>query len=210
MDRRRFVAFIGGALAAPLRSFAQPKPAKVARIGFLGLPAASSWTPMVEALRTGLRELGYVEGRNILIEFRWAEGNYDRLPGLAAELVRLNVDLIVTHTTLGTRVAKQATTTIPIVIAATGDAVQAGLVASFARPGGNVTGSSFLGPEIVAKRWTCSRKRCHASGASPFSSTSTAEAGCSMSSGVPLSHSRRSCTKLVYRGRMRSKALSRR
>jgi len=152
MDRRRFVAFIGGALAAPLRSFAQPKPAKVARIGFLGLPAASSWTPMVEALRTGLRELGYVEGRNILIEFRWAEGNYDRLPGLAAELVRLNVDLIVTHTTLGTRVAKQATTTIPIVIAATGDAVQAGLVASFARPGGNVTGSSFLGPEIVAKR----------------------------------------------------------
>jgi len=108
--------------------------------------------PMVEALRAGLREFGYVEGRNIAIEFRWAEGNYDRLPELAAELVRLKVDLIVTHTTAGTRAAKQATATIPIVIAATGDPVQAGLVASFARPGGNVTGSSFLGPEIAAKR----------------------------------------------------------
>ncbi|MBI3374464.1 MAG: ABC transporter substrate-binding protein [Betaproteobacteria bacterium] len=152
MKRREFVLSMAGALAVPLASSAQKSQAKIARIGFLGLPSAPGWTPMVEALRAGLREFGYVEGRNIAIEFRWAEGNYDRLPGLAAELVRLKVDLIVTHTTLGTRVAKQATTSIPIVIAATGDAVEAGLVASFARPGGNVTGSSFLAPEIAAKR----------------------------------------------------------
>jgi putative ABC transport system substrate-binding protein len=152
MNRRDTVLVLLALGAAPLAAWAQQSPAKVARIGFLGLPGASSWAPMLAALRAGLRDLGYVEGRNIVIEYRWAEGNYDRLPELAAELVRLKVDLIVTHTTLGTRVAKQATTTIPIVIAATGDAVQAGLVTSFARPGGNVTGSSFLGPEIAAKR----------------------------------------------------------
>lgn len=107
---------------------------------------------MVEALRAGLREYGYVEGKNLIIEFRWAEGQYDRLSALANELVRLKVDVIVTHATAGVRAAKEATSTIPIVIAATGDAVAAGLVVSLARPGGNITGSSFLGPDLAAKR----------------------------------------------------------
>ena len=106
----------------------------------------------VEAFRSGLRDLGYVEGRNITIEFRWAEGQYSRLADLAAELVRLKVDLLVTHGTPGTLAAKQATTTIPIVMALSGDPVAAGLVASLARPGGNVTGSTYFVRELMVKR----------------------------------------------------------
>ncbi len=150
--RRRFLTVLGALLAAPLASFAQQPSAKIARIGFLGMPTASGWARMVEELRAGLREYGYVEGKNLVIEFRWAEGQYDRLPALANELVRLRVDVIVTHATPGVRAAKEATSTIPIVIAATGDAVAAGLVASLARPGGNITGSSFFGPDLAAKR----------------------------------------------------------
>jgi putative ABC transport system substrate-binding protein len=138
-------------LAAPLGAAAQER-ANVARIGVLGLQTASSYAPFVEAFKQGLRELGYVEGQNIAIEYRWAEGRYERLPGLAAELVRLRVDVLVTHGTPGTRAAQQATTTIPIVMAAVGDAVATGLVASLARPGGNTTGSSFFSPELYAKR----------------------------------------------------------
>jgi putative ABC transport system substrate-binding protein len=118
----------------------------------MGLASASGWVPKVEALRMGLRDLGYVEGKNIVIEFRWADGNYDRLPELAAELVGLNVDVIVTHATPGIRAAKDATRSVPIVMAATGDAVRSKVVDSLARPGGNVTGSSFFGPELAAKR----------------------------------------------------------
>jgi putative tryptophan/tyrosine transport system substrate-binding protein len=125
---------------------------KIARIGFLGATSASSWTSRVEAFRVGLSDLGYVEGRNITIEFRWAEGQYSRLPDLAAELVRLKVDLLVTHGTPGTLAAKQATTTTPIVMAASGDAVAAGLVAGLARPGGNVTGSTYFVRELMVKR----------------------------------------------------------
>lgn len=150
--RRRFLTVLGALLAAPLASFAQQTSAKIVRIGFLGMPTASGWARMVEALRAGLREYGYEEGKNLVIEFRWAEGQYDRLPALANELVRLRVDVIITHATAGVRAAKEATSTIPIVIAATGDAVAAGLVASLARPGGNITGSSFLGPDLAAKR----------------------------------------------------------
>jgi putative ABC transport system substrate-binding protein len=106
----------------------------------------------VEAFRTGLRDLGYVEGKNIIVEFRWAEGNYDRLPDLADELVHRKVDVLVTHGTPGTRAAKQATQTIPIVMAISGDAVATGLVASLNRPGGNVTGSTFFSPELNAKQ----------------------------------------------------------
>jgi len=94
----------------------------------------------VEALRIGLRDLGYVEGRNIVIEFRWAEGKYDRLPDLVAELIRLNVDVIVTHGTPGMRAAKKATSTISVVMAIRGDAIATGLVASLARPEANVAG----------------------------------------------------------------------
>lgn len=149
--RRQFLLATGAIIVGSPYLRAQPSQ-KTATIGFLGMPTASGWARMVEALRAGLREYGYVEGRNLAIAFRWAEGKYDRLPLLAAELVRLKPDVIVTHATAGVRAAKEATTTIPIVIAATGDAVAAGLVASLARPGGNITGSSFLGPDIAAKR----------------------------------------------------------
>ncbi len=140
-----------GILSAPFAADAQQR-ANVARIGVLGALTASSSAPRIEAFKQGLRELGYVEGQNIAIEYRWAEGRYERLPGLAGELVRLKVDVIVTHTTPGTRAAQQATTTIPIVMADSGDAVATGLVASLARPGGNTTGSSHFSPEITAKR----------------------------------------------------------
>ena len=150
--RRRLLLAIGaGALAVPLGLFAQ-QPVKVYRIGFLGAESASTWASQVDALRAGLRDLGYVEGKNIVIEFRWAEGKYERLPDLAAELVRLKVDVLVTHGTPGTLAAKQATTTIPIVMATSGDAVATGLVAGLARPGGNITGSTVFGAELLAKR----------------------------------------------------------
>jgi putative ABC transport system substrate-binding protein len=152
-NRRKLIVAIGaGALTAPLASFAQRQAAKVPRIGFLGALSASDFESRVDALRAGLRDLGYVEGQNLIIEFRWAEGKYDRLPELAAELVRLKVDILVTHATVGTRAAKQATTTIPIVMAASGDPVAAGVVASLARPGGNITGSAFFNLELGAKR----------------------------------------------------------
>jgi putative ABC transport system substrate-binding protein len=139
-------------LAAPLATEAQPS-GKVYRIGYLGLTTASgTYVRSVEAFRQGLRELGYVEGKNLVIEYRWAEGKYDKLPDLAGELVRMKVDLIVTHGTPGSLAVKQATTTIPIVMTLVGDAVATGLVASIARPGGNITGSSFFFPELNAKR----------------------------------------------------------
>jgi putative ABC transport system substrate-binding protein len=123
----------------------------VYRIGFLGTASASAQAKRVEALRAGLRDLGYVEGKNIVIEFRWAEGRSDRLQDLAAELVRLKVDVLVTGGTPGILAAKQATRTIPIVMAGSGDAVATGLVASLARPGGNITGSTDSIPELMAK-----------------------------------------------------------
>ena len=150
MQRRKFITLVGGVAAAwPLVVRAQ-QPAKIARIGFLGFGTASAGAPRVEALRAGLREHGYVEGKNIVIEFRWADGKYERLPELASELARLKVDVIVTHGA-GTKPAQSAATTIPIVTYI-GDAVGAGFAASLARPGGTITGSSFFGPEIAAKR----------------------------------------------------------
>jgi putative ABC transport system substrate-binding protein len=154
MNNRRkvIVAFGAGALTASFGSFAQQPTTKMHRIGFLGPTSAAGIASRLEALRIGLRELGYVEGKNLVIEFRWAESNYERLPELAAELVRLNVDLIVTHATQAALAAKRATTTIPIVIMAVGDAVAAGVVASLARPGGNITGLSFFIAELNVKR----------------------------------------------------------
>jgi putative ABC transport system substrate-binding protein len=152
VDRRTFVyGFTFGTLVAPLVVQAQ-QASKIPRIGFLGLTSAPSWARRLEAFRSGLRDLGYVEGRNITIEFRWAEGQYSRLAELAAELVRLKVDLLVTHGTPGALAAKQATTTIPIVMALSGDPVAAGLVASLARPGGNITGSTYFVRELMVKR----------------------------------------------------------
>lgn len=152
--RRDFLIVTGcglGLLAVPPPCAAQPA-GKVRRIGFLGTGSAAGMAAWVEALRAGLRELGYVEGRNLSIEYRWADGKYERTPELAAELVRLNVEVLVTHGTPGTLAAKGATTTIPIVMATVGDAVIMGLVASLARPGGNVTGTMFFNPELAAKR----------------------------------------------------------
>jgi putative ABC transport system substrate-binding protein len=106
----------------------------------------------VEALRAGLRDLGYLEGKNVVIDYRWAEGKYDRLSDLAGELVRLRVDVLVTHGTPGALAAKRATTTIPIVVATSADAVASGLVESLARPRGNITGSTYFIPELSAKR----------------------------------------------------------
>lgn len=150
--RRKLITALGAsALAAPLPSFAQ-QPVKIARIGFLGAASATGFAKQLDGFRLGLRDFGYTEGKNIVIEYRWAEGNYARLAELAAELVRSNVDVIVTHGTPGTRAAKGATTTMPIVMAVSGDAVVTGLVVSLPRPGGNVTGSTFFGPELSAKQ----------------------------------------------------------
>ena len=127
-----------GLLAAPLAAEAQPP--KVPRLGFLGISPAAAYASRIEGLRLGLRDLGYIEGQNIAIEWRYADSQVDRLPGLAAELVRLNVDVIIAAGGEPTRAAKQATTTIPIVMGQGGDPVAAGFAASLARPGGNITG----------------------------------------------------------------------
>ena len=138
-------------LLAPLAGDAQPR-AKVPRIGIL-TPASEASTPVFEAFRQGLRELGYVEGQNIVLEFRLAAGRADRLPDLAAELARLKVDIILTDGgTAAAQAAQHATTTIPIVMATVGDPVQAGLIANLARPGGNVTGLTLLAPGLNGKR----------------------------------------------------------
>jgi putative ABC transport system substrate-binding protein len=125
------------------------QPTKIPRIGFLGSVSSS---PRIGAFRQGLRELGYVEGKNIIIEWRHHEGKLDRLPALAAELVRLKVDIIITAGAPATRAAKEATVTIPIVMMQAGDPVGSGFVASLARPGGNITGLSILAPELSGKR----------------------------------------------------------
>ncbi len=135
-------------MLAPLAAPAQQPPGKAARIGFLGdVPSF-----LDEAFRQGLHELGYVEGQNIAIEHRAAEWKYERLPGLAAELVRLNVDVIVAASPPATEAAKQATRTIPIVFTVSGDPVAEGFVASLARPGGNLTGLATISPELVGKQ----------------------------------------------------------
>ena len=154
---RATVTSVRGAVAVLLLALiagaaeAQPAPG-VHRIGFLGQTSASAHSPQITALRQGLRDAGYHEGANLIIEYRWADGRLSRLPELAAELVRLKVDLIVAHGTSGSRAAKQATRTIPIVMAATSDPVRNGLVASLSRPGGNVTGLSNQETEIAVKR----------------------------------------------------------
>jgi len=151
MERRIFLAGTGGVLlAAPLSAEAQ-QAAKVPRIGWPNAnQALASWAQ--EAFLQGLRDLGYVPGRNVVIEYRDAGGKLERLPALAAELVALRVDVILAGGTPQALAAKQATKTIPIVFTGVGDPVAIGLVTSLARPGGNLTGLSLLGPELVAKR----------------------------------------------------------
>jgi len=151
MRKTLTLAFIVVVLGVGAIAEAQ-QPKKVPRIGFLTTVSPSTISDRVEAFRQGLRELGYVEGKNIVIEWRYAEGKIDRLPALAAELVRLKVDVIVTAGSPVTRSAKEATVTIPIVMANDSDPVGSGHVASLARPGGNITGLSTLRLEISGKR----------------------------------------------------------
>ena len=151
MRRREFITLLGGAAVWPLAARAQQM-GKVPRIGYLGSSSPSLEPHFVEAFRQKLRELGHIEGENIAIEYRWAEGQDGRLPDLAAELVRLQPNVIVTTGTPGALAAMQATKTIPIVMASSGDPVGAGLVTSLARPGGHVTGFTIVGPQIEGKR----------------------------------------------------------
>ena len=152
MNRRTFLSALSGSLlAAPLAAEAQ-QTGKVYRVAFLGSTSPSGYASQMEAFRRGLRDLGYVEGQNLVIEFRWAQGKNERLPELAAELVRLKPDVLVTHGPPGALAAKRATDTIPIVLGAIGAAVETGAVEGLARPGGNVTGLSFFVLELNAKR----------------------------------------------------------
>ena len=140
MERRTFVALVsGGLLAAPFVAEAQAA-GKVYRIAYLGNSSAALESELVAAFRQGLRDLNYVEGQNIAIEYRWAEGRYDRFPAFVAEAVQLKVDVIVTAGTPAILAAKDGTRTIPIVMAAIADPIAAGVVPSLARPGRNITG----------------------------------------------------------------------
>ena len=153
-SRRRFSISVAAlALAAPFTSFGQAPPAKIARIGFLQpvVPQNNS-SIFLEDFRQGLRDLGYVEGKNVQIEIRWGEGKLERLPALAAELVRMKVDVIVAVSSPSVWAAKRATQTIPIVMPLSSDPVGDGIVASLARPGGNITGQSVMAPELATKR----------------------------------------------------------
>jgi putative ABC transport system substrate-binding protein len=152
MNRRTFLCGLAlGALGAPLASEAQPA-AKIARIGYLGPVSPSAGARLLESFRQGLRELGYVEGQNILIDYRWADGRPDRFPALAAELTQLRVDAIVTYNNPAVAALQQATRTIPIIVANMGDPVGSGFVSSLARPGGNITGFSGLSEEL-SRKW---------------------------------------------------------
>lgn len=149
-SRRAFLAASIAATASPFVAAAQP-PRKTWRIGYLGPVSPSAGTRLLESFRQGLRELGYAEGQNISIDYRWAEGRPDRFPALAAELTQLKVDVIVTYNNTGVAALQRATRTIPIVFASVGDPVASGFAASLARPGGNITGFSSLADEVSPK-----------------------------------------------------------
>ena len=148
--RRKLLIALGIGALAPLASLAQQRAAY--RVGFLGNSTAALEANLVGPFREGLRALGYVEGRNIVIEYRWAEGNYERLPRLVAELIALKVDVIVTAGTPAALAVKRASTTVPLVMVAVGDPVGTGLVASLGVPGGNVTGLTSIAPDLEGKR----------------------------------------------------------
>jgi putative ABC transport system substrate-binding protein len=150
MRRRELMLFLGGAMTVGGALRAQQKAIPV--IGLLGSTSSGPNAPLVAAFRQGLSEAGYAEGENVAIEYRWAEGRYDRLPALAADLIARKVDVIVTQGGPAALAAKQVTSTIPVVFAHGGDPVEAGLVASLSRPGGNVTGVTFIAIELMPKR----------------------------------------------------------
>jgi putative tryptophan/tyrosine transport system substrate-binding protein len=150
MQRREFITLVGGAATWPFTARAQQP--KVPTIGFLGATTPTAQSQWTAAFVQRLRELGWTEGRNVAIEYRWAEGRFDRSPEIIADLLRLKVDLIVTHATANVVAAKQATSVVPIVFASVADPVGNNLVASLARPGGNVTGLSAQAPDLAGKR----------------------------------------------------------
>jgi ABC-type uncharacterized transport system substrate-binding protein len=152
MRRREFITLIGGAVAWPLAVRAQQQAQRMWRIGFLGNSTAALEANLIEPFREGLRELGYVEDQNVVIVYRWAEGNYARFPELIGELVGMNVDVIVTAGTPSALAVKQSAPSTPLVMIAVGDPVGSGLVESLARPGGNVTGFTSIAPELEGKR----------------------------------------------------------
>ena len=157
MNRRRFVALVGGAAACPLAARAQQQTGKIRRIGYLSSGTASGAPGLLEAFRQRLRELGWIEGQNIVIDYRFAEGQSDRLPGLADELVRLKVDLIATATTPPALAAKNATKTIPIVGISFDNPVQHGLIASLAHPEAmSQDYPTVSAQKFSAKTWSCS------------------------------------------------------
>ena len=150
LGRREFITLISGAAVMwPLRGRGQ---SKIPRVGFMGNSTAALEANLVGSFRDGLRELGYEEGRNIVIEYRWADGKYERFPTLVAELIAAKVDVIVTAGTPAALAVKKATTTVPLVMVAVGDPVGTGLVPSLARPGGNLTGLSSIAPDLEGKR----------------------------------------------------------
>src|SRR3989338_7356674 len=151
MKRRDLLAAAGVLVVAPLAARAQ-QAARVPRVGFLGNSTAALEVNLVGPFREGLRDLGYVEGRNVLIEYRWAEGKYERFPALIAELAALKVDVIVTAGTPASLAVKKAAPSIPLVMVAVGDPIGVGLVASLARPGGNITGLTSISAELEGKR----------------------------------------------------------
>jgi putative tryptophan/tyrosine transport system substrate-binding protein len=150
--RREFITLLGGVAAVwPIKALGQQTP-KLPRVGYIFSFIPEEGQHLWEACRLGLHELGWIEGQNIALEPRWAYGRHDRLPGLAAELVGLNVNVLVTAATPASLAAKAASTVIPIVFVAVADPVPVGLVASLARPGGNITGLTLLTPELSARR----------------------------------------------------------
>src|SRR5258708_39521811 len=157
MKRREFLALVGGAMVASSPARAQPA-AKVRRIGFMGNSTATLEANLVGPFRKALRDLGYVEGRDIVIEYRWAEGDYQRFPALVAELITSGVDVIVTAGTPAAFAGQNATSSIPCVMVAVGDPVGTGLVASLPRPGGNLTGLTSIAPDLEGKRFALLRE----------------------------------------------------